>query len=330
MRKKPRSTIKKEDLINTHNRALRFLNDEITEEEYFSINLDSENKNTIAWPELYFLQLEMDKLSSLFKKLTIHNRCSLLLTYEIIGMSHNELNEKYGLVKDQLRKLIGKLKINTKKSSSVKIRKINGPRSVPYETVAFLSVIARVTPNYFLKEDISNEEWSTDHFEHLPDSKLTADELIEFLRSKLKREDDNHDYDIDKIKDGAGDDQFELIEKTVDGIDLAFEEIDTIEGEDEISHDIRGITLKISPTVELFLRIEELNKGIVIEVFNKGLEIQVFIDLLNLLSEFNIVMVGYVNTVISTQKNFTLVIKNENPVCLPVGFHHLPYFYKST
>ncbi|WP_113970947.1 hypothetical protein [Rossellomorea aquimaris] len=89
-------------------------------------------------------------------------------------------------------------------------------------------------------------------------------------------------------------------------------------------HDVRGIIINQGVANSLYLRIEWVKGGLIIEVFNPNCTIGEIVPLIKLLQKYNYAF-GYMDTVITTQKNFTFIInlKNNSPICLPMEFKSL-------
>lgn len=81
-------------------------------------------------------------------------------------------------------------------------------------------------------------------------------------------------------------------------------------------HDVRGIIIKLEDSDKLFIRMEWLYGGFIIELFNTNASLRVYRKLRELLASFDL-QVGYTKTVISTQDNFTLICKykSSKPIC---------------
>lgn len=77
----------------------------------------------------------------------------------------------------------------------------------------------------------------------------------------------------------------------------------------ESTHDVRGIIINQDVPNPLFLRIERIKGGLIIEVFNPNCTMSEIVPLIELFQKYHFTF-GYMDTVIKTQKNFTFIINS--------------------
>ncbi|MFZ3591864.1 hypothetical protein ACOI1C_22295, partial [Bacillus sp. DJP31] len=179
---KPRNTISF-DYRYGYREAMKYLSNELSEEEYISFHFDSSMRNSLAWNELIILQSQMDIFRTLLLKLKLTNRRRVLLNKEIIGFSQRDLYERYGIPRDMVRSFLGLVKKKDEgKKHSVEIRAIISKKSFyPDEFIQFIALITRVPINWLIEENPS-DNWDIDYFNRLP--VLKECEFFNYLSSK--------------------------------------------------------------------------------------------------------------------------------------------------
>lgn len=95
----------------------------------------------------------------------------------------------------------------------------------------------------------------------------------------------------------------------------------------ELHHDVMGIIVDCDIPYPLYLRLEWFRGGFIIEVFNPTCRPSEIIPLVLLLQQFNC-EIGYMDTVIDSQKNYAFICKynSTTPICLPMEYKN-PQLY---
>ncbi|MEB1807929.1 MAG: hypothetical protein LPK26_11685 [Bacillaceae bacterium] len=104
----------------------------------------------------------------------------------------------------------------------------------------------------------------------------------------------------------------------------AEEFISFIQSVSEKIHDVRGIILKLENGDHIYIRVESIFGGLILEIFNKGSSLNYLVTLFETLKSFDITL-GYMETVIPHQVNVAIVCKHKSikPICLPIEFKSL-------
>ncbi|WP_273853114.1 hypothetical protein [Guptibacillus spartinae] len=265
MKKKPSSNL---DILNDsyegmcYKKALEFLHNKRSDEEYINIHNDSGKRNTLAWPELIKLREDMDLYRKYLLKFSLLKRRLVLMNEEIIGFSQQALYEKYGISFNPIARFIGKKRSGPRAKAKPKIRNIETNVDFNKEFIAFIALLSRV-PIDWLEEEIPSEKWCENYFRYLPGSRMKENEFLEILASCSSQK----------------------------------------------SHDVRGIILETEDSEDIFIRLESMNGGFIIELFNKDSPYKDILYLLDLVKEFDI-KTGSMQTVIPTQVNFTIISQN--------------------
>ncbi|OIJ12729.1 hypothetical protein BKP35_09095 [Anaerobacillus arseniciselenatis] len=90
---------------------------------------------------------------------------------------------------------------------------------------------------------------------------------------------------------------------------------------EKLHHDVIGIIVNGGIKHPLYLRLEWFRGGFIIEVFNPICRPSEIIPLVLLLQQFNY-DIGYMDTVIDSQKNYAFICKykSSTPICLPMEY----------
>ncbi|GAE35703.1 hypothetical protein [Halalkalibacter akibai] len=89
-----------------------------------------------------------------------------------------------------------------------------------------------------------------------------------------------------------------------------------------IQHDVSGIIINVGVKFPLYIRLESIYGGFIIEVFNPNFGLNDIFILRELLKDFYYIEEGYMGTVIESHKNYTFIVnkKNMKPLCIPMEF----------
>ncbi|WP_078554272.1 hypothetical protein [Bacillus alkalicellulosilyticus] len=95
----------------------------------------------------------------------------------------------------------------------------------------------------------------------------------------------------------------------------------------EILHDVTGVIINEGVKFPLYIRLESVCSGFIIEVFNLNFGLNDIVALRDLLKGFDYVEEGYMDTVIETHKNYVFIINSRGmkPICIPMEFHRHSY-----
>jgi hypothetical protein len=95
----------------------------------------------------------------------------------------------------------------------------------------------------------------------------------------------------------------------------------------DINHDVCAIIINEGVKFPLYLRIEFIYGGFIIEVFNLNLGLNDIFVLRDHLKEFDSLEEGYMDTVIESQKNYAFIVNRRGmkPVCIPMEFRRHSY-----
>lgn len=99
--------------------------------------------------------------------------------------------------------------------------------------------------------------------------------------------------------------------------------LDMIQSYSEDIHDVRGIILDLDSNERLYIRFEWIKGAFLIELFNRNASYSTIDKLRKLLGEYKFGE-GLTDTVIHTQKNFTIICQNKSkkPICLNIPMMH--------
>lgn len=106
------------------------------------------------------------------------------------------------------------------------------------------------------------------------------------------------------------------------GISEFLEEIMLEKEAIRIKHDVYGCIINEGVKFPLYLRVESIYDGFIIEVLNPNFGLNDIFVLRNILKNFDYVEEGYMETVIESHKNYAFIInkKNMKPICIPMEF----------
>ncbi|ANX13329.1 hypothetical protein ABE41_015075 [Fictibacillus arsenicus] len=256
-----------------------FIEGKITEETFFSKKTDNAGRLSIDFEELDLLKNNMNLFRKFLLALSLKGRIRILLHYQLLGMTHESLTDKYGIPKDQLRVLKGQH--DPKEKYKGEIRTII-KNNIPNDLYAALAIFTRL-PEPWIREKVPNSFWSVAHFEKIADF-LSLDEFLVYLNETEKKA-----LKSKKEKHRRPNNQWVF--------------------------DIRGVILQFNSKHKIYLRIAiyELG-GFVIEVFSEKNEIYDFIILQEILLGFGPIQTGYFETIIKKRLNPVIICKSRSQI----------------
>ncbi|MCM3160807.1 hypothetical protein M3607_04920 [Metabacillus litoralis] len=265
-----------------------FIEGSISEAEFLSRRTDDLDRNSYDYPELEILNQNRELFGEFLLKCTLEGRNQFLLNSQIIGMPLNSLYKKYWIHKDKIRFLKGQFINETNGKEKVEIRTIRTTQMISNELYANLAIFTKVPVSWLQKRD-PELYWTVEHFNYLSDASFTPEEFKDYLIITEKN----------ALEDRKK-------HRRPNNIWL---------------YDIRGIILKISEFHNIYLRVAIYESGgFILEVFSEKIDFFDYEKLKPILSPFNPIETGYVDTVIKNRKNPVIICKSRSKnVIIPQG-----------